>query len=138
MESIYNLIARQLRTLYPTNKIYMENQDQGFTEHTFFINRIDDLSVPNLFGRQFRTYNFQIVYFPSSDNPNADMFNVEETLKAYFTELTGFAKIREPQFVTVDNTLSFTFKVMFRAFVDTQGTPMKDLNQTQNIKERGE
>ena len=65
---IIGRIGQQLKKLFPDTVIYRKNQKGGFQEPSFFVSKITTTRVPELFGRQKRTYQYQLVYFPNPDD----------------------------------------------------------------------
>lgn len=117
MDSIVSLIAKELKKIYPDITIYRNNQKGGFKEPSFFVHKIGTSASPNLFEIQNRTYSYQIVYFPPTENVAQDLESVESRLLDDLTVLADFATLRNRQFKTTDeNNLLITFDVSFRAY----------------------
>lgn len=113
---IINRIGRQLKKLFPDAVIYRKNQKGGFKEPSFFVSKITTTRVPELFGRQKRGYQYQVVYFPDPDNAERDIEWMEDQLLGGFTQLDDFAPIRDLDFQIVDGALTATFSVDIRVY----------------------
>ncbi|MDF7683521.1 hypothetical protein PT287_08415 [Lactobacillus sp. ESL0679] len=104
--TITERIANEIAVIFPDAVIYTENQDSGFEQPSFFIQKILTATTPLLFENQDRKYYYQIVYFPNLDHPNADMERVEDKLLDNFTQLSGFADIHNREFdIDIANTV---------------------------------
>lgn len=132
---IVNRIADQLNSLFPNMPIYREQQSGGFKEPSFFIHRITSTVKPELFQRQNRSYHYQLVYFPQTDHPEADMEQMEENLLDRFLSLDEFATIRNREFEEVDGALTMTFMVNLRAYPEDLDTKMDNYDPTITHKE---
>lgn len=115
-ESIVELIGNELYRLFPNTQINRENREGGFEEPSFFVQKIDTISKPEFFDIQNRKYAYQIVYFPTIKRPKEDIERMEELLLDNFTDLKGYATLRNREFKqSDDNTLQMTFNVQIRA-----------------------
>ncbi len=70
--TIIERIADEIARIFPKATIYTENQADGFNEPSFFIEKIDTSSAPEMFDRQYRKYAYQVIYFPNPDYPKTD------------------------------------------------------------------
>lgn len=131
---IVNRIADQLNELIPDATIYREQQAGGFKEPSFFIHRITTTVKPELFQRQNRSYYYQIVYFPETANPKADMERMEEFLLDNFKVLDNFATIRNRDFEEVDGALSMSFNITIRAYPEDHTAKQQSMTYRGGIK----
>ncbi|WP_034544941.1 DUF6838 family protein [Levilactobacillus namurensis] len=113
---IIGRIGQQLKVLFPDMTIYRKNQKGGFKEPSFFVSKITTTRVPELFGRQKRGYQYQLVYFPNPDDAESDMERMEDQLLDGFTQLDDFAPICDLDFQIVDGALTATFSVNVWAY----------------------
>ena len=117
--TIIERIADEIARLFPDITIYTENQSDGFQEPTFFIEKINTSSAPELFDRQARKYAYQVIYFPNPKNPKTDMERVEDYLLSGFLELKDYAPLRHIQVTQQeDNTLVYQFEIWARFYPD--------------------
>lgn len=115
--TIIERIADELARIFPGATIYTENQADGFTEPSFFIEKIDTTSAPEMFDRQYRKYAYQVIYFPDPKHPKMDMERVEDYLLSGLLELKDFAPLRHIQVTQQeDNTLIYQFEVWARFY----------------------
>lgn len=131
---IVNRIANELNKLIPDATIYREQQAGGFQEPSFFIHRITTTSKPELFQRQNRNYYYQVVYFPETTNPKADMEHMEEFLLDNFKVLDEFATIRNRDFEEVDGALSMSFNINLRAYPEDHTPKQQTMDYKGGIK----
>lgn len=131
--TIIERIADELARLFPNAVIYTENQADGFEEPSFFIEKISSSASSELFNRQMRKQSYQVVYFPSPDNPKTDMERVEDYLLSGLLELKDYAPLRHIEVVQQeDNTLIYKFEVWGRFYPDK-----KDEIKLQNSEVKG-
>ena len=130
--TIIERIAEEIARIFPGATIYTENQADGFQEPSFFIEKIDTSSSPELFDRQYRKYAYQVIYFPNTDHPKTDMERVEDYLLSGLLELKDFAPLRHIQVTQQeDNTLIYQFEVWARFY------PEKDEIKFNNEQVKG-
>ena len=130
--TIIERIAEEIARIFPSVTIYTENQADGFQEPSFFIEKIDTSSSPELFDRQYRKYAYQVIYFPNTDHPKTDMERVEDYLLSGLLELKDFAPLRHIQVTQQeDNTLIYQFEVWARFY------PEKDEIKFNNEQVKG-
>ena len=117
--TIVERIADEIARLFPEATIYTENQSDGFNEPSFFIEKFDTSSEPELFDRQYRKYAYQVIYFPNPDYPKTDMEQVEDYLLSGLLELKDYAPLRHIQVTQQeDNTLIYQFEIWGRFYPD--------------------
>lgn len=130
--TIIERIADEIARIFPGATIYTENQADGFHEPSFFIEKIDTSSSPEMFDRQYRKYAYQVIYFPDPDHPKTDMEQVEDYLLSGLLELKDYAPLRHIQVTQQeDNTLIYQFEVWARFY------PEKDEIKFNNEEVKG-
>lgn len=137
---IINGIAVKLHEVFPNVTIYKENIHQGLEEPCFLILPLDSTQDAQLPNRYWRTYLFNVQYFPKSETePKTEMLTVAETL---FFELEHIFCLENPlrgirmHYEIMDNVLHFF--VSYNLFVKKQtkkGNFMYTLNYKQNTEE---
>lgn len=130
--TIIERIADEIARIFPNVTIYTENQADGFNEPSFFIEKVDTSSSPEMFDRQYRKYAYQVIYFPNPDYPKTDMERVEDYLLSGLLELKDFAPLRHIQVTQQeDNTLIYQFEIWARFY------PEKDEIKFNNEEVKG-
>lgn len=133
--SIVDLIATELKRIFPRITLYKENQRAGFKEPAFFVEKIMTQVTPELMDYQFRKYHYQLVYFPEPYKPRTDMERVEEILLDQFTKLDQYASIRNREFSqSSDNTLQMTFEVWIRAYPEDTAPKQGSIKVKSGVK----
>lgn len=118
-------------------KIYVEDIKQGLVEPCFSIVALEPSQSAKLPNRYFRSYPFDIHYFPESNNkPKAEMYEVGEKLLIeleYITVLDNLCRGTKMRYELVDGVLHFfvNYDLFVKKEVD-QGVYMENL--TSNIK----
>lgn len=132
--NIIDRIGEVLQALFPDITVYREDVESGFIEPSFFVSSIGTRVKPELFTRQKRTYSYQLVYFPKTDMPKADMERMQDLLLGNFLVLPLFATIRNREFQVVDGALTLTFDVVIRAYLDADSVKQGSIETTSTIK----
>ena len=115
--TIIERIAEEIARIFPGATIYTENQADGFNEPSFFIEKVDTSSSPEMFDRQYRKYAYQVIYFPNPKHPKTDMERVEDYLLSGLLELKDYAPLRHIQATQQeDNALIYQFEVWARFY----------------------
>lgn len=131
--TIIERVADEIARIFPNAIIYTENQADGFSEPSFFIEKISTIATLELFDRQMRKQSFQVIYFPNPNNPKTDMERVEDYLLSGLLELKDYAPLRNIEVAQQeDNTLIYKFEVWGRFYPDK-----KDEIKLQNEKLKG-
>ena len=130
--TIIERIADEIARIFPNVTIYTENQADGFTEPSFFIEKIDTSAAPEMFDRQYRKYAYQVIYFPNPDHPKTDMEQVEDYLLSGLLELKDYAPLIDIHVTQQEeNTLIYQFEVWARFY------PEKDEIKFNNEEVKG-
>jgi len=93
-----------------TYEIYTESIEQGFKEPCFSILCLNPTVEQFLGNRYFRTNQFCIHYFPSSNEQRSECYDIAETLFSlleYITVGTDTIRGTDMHFEVVDDVLSF-------------------------------
>ena len=117
--TIIERIADELARISPETTIYTDNQPNGFDEPCFFIGRAGNATLkPELFDYETRKIPFQIVYFPSEENANEALDEMETLLMDNLTVLPDFAYLRNREFSvdTNEHTLTYDFDLVLRMY----------------------
>ena len=117
--TIIERIADELARISPNTTIYTENQPSGFDEPCFFIGRAGNATLkPELFDYEVRKIPFQVVYFPSEENANEALDEMETLLMDNLTVLPDFAYLRNREFSvdTNEHTLTYDFDLVLRMY----------------------
>lgn len=142
INDIITSIAKKLKQCYPNTTIYKESVFQDLKEPCFIILPLEPTQDAKLPNRYWRTYPFDIHYFPKEDKgrgAKAEMYTMGESL--FFNleyiiccdKLVRGAKMR---FEIVDNVLHFF--VNYDMFVKQRVEPielMKTLDYSQKMEE---
>lgn len=138
INDIINGISVKLNEVFGSKcKIYKENIKQGLVEPCFNIVVLEPTQSAKLPSRYFRSYPFDIHYFPeSSDKPKEEMYEVAEKLLIgleYITVLDNFCRGTKMRYELVDGVLHFfvNYDLYIKKEVN-QGVYMDNL--TSNIK----
>lgn len=132
--TIIERIADELARIFSNAVIYTENQADGFQEPSFFIEKIGTSASSELFDRRMRKQTYQVIYFPSPENPKTDMERVEDYLLSEFLELKNYAPLRHIEVTQQeDNTLIYKFEIWGRFYPDK-----KDEIKLQNTDVKGQ
>lgn len=134
MIDVASEIGKNLQNIFTDLKIYRNNIEGGFEEPSFFLHKIQSDSAPLTFGNQYRTYYYQLVYFPNPSNIAADIDRVEALLLDNFTELEDFAQLADRQSKINDQTLNFTFEVNIFAKFAREETKQAKMEYKGDVK----
>ena len=136
--TIIERIADELARISPNTTIYTENQPNGFEEPCFFIGRAGNATLkPELFDYEVRKIPFQVVYFPSEENANEALDEMETLLMDNLTVLPDFAYLRNREFSvdTNEHTLTYDFDLVLRMY--KPDTSLKQRSLDLNARTKG-
>ena len=136
--TIIERIADELARISPNTTIYTENQPNGFEEPCFFISRAGNATLkPELFDYETRKIPIQIVYFPSEENANEALDEMEALLMDNLTVLPDFAYLRNREFSvdTSEHTLTCDFDLVLRMY--KPDTSLKQRSLDLNARTKG-
>ena len=135
--TIIERIADELARISPETTIYTENQPSGFEEPCFFISRAGNTTLkPELFDYEVRKMPFQIVYFPSEENANEALDEMETLLMDNLTVLPDFAYLRNREFSvdTNEHTLTCVFDLVLRMYKPDSSLKQRSLDLNARTK----
>lgn len=135
--TIIERIADELARISPETTIYTENQPNGFDEPCFFIGRAGNATLkPELFDYETRKIPFQIVYFPSEENANEALDEMETLLMDNLTVLPDFAYLRNREFSvdTNEHTLTCDFDLVLRMYKPDSSLKQRSLDLNARTK----
>lgn len=136
--TIIERIADELAHISPNTTIYTENQPNGFEEPCFFIGRAGNTTLkPELFDYEVRKMPFQVVYFPSEENANEALDEMEALLMDNLTVLSDFAYLRNREFNidTNEHTLTCEFDLVLRMYKPDLSLKQRSLDLNATKKE---
>lgn len=117
------MISDTLDQHWPNIPVYLENQEGGFSEPSFYVHRIHVNHTKDFTSWQNRTYSYQVVYFPPELKPNEALDTMAEQLQSNLTEIPGYAKIINPNLTVEEDHLSMTFDINIRAYPEEKDPP---------------
>ncbi|WP_127849720.1 phage tail terminator family protein [Lacticaseibacillus hulanensis] len=122
MEDITQQVCETLAKYWPNMTVYRENQPDGFVTPSFFVHRISLGSTRSRMQYQWRTYAFEVDYFPddSDDGVHAysELDNMAEQMADSLTMLGDALAHIEQLDVTVEReqlVVQATFNVTIHA-----------------------
>ncbi|MGL9971564.1 phage tail terminator family protein [Enterococcus sp. DIV1420a] len=132
-------IANQIAKIIPEAIIYRENQEQGFSESSFYIYEIMADSKDELMQQQMRKHLYCVMWFPDSQN---DEFGIKEQCEnmrsLLFNEFNFIEnlslKVMDKEARIVDGTLQLTFKVRYRMRQVNENSKLTQLEQQGGLK----
>lgn len=124
-----NEIADKLASIFGEDTvIYVENQENGFEEPSFYIHKVLTSATHELAGYQAKTDSYQIVFFAGDEKPNEKMIDVEEQLVANFDYVGSYLVVnRSFTHNAIERTLDFQFDLKGRVYNTDDGEKMKRL-----------
>lgn len=117
MRDMTSLIVQQLDAAHKDIPVYREDMKGGFSEPSFFVQRISLNVDPRPFEQQDRLYRYQIVYFPNPNRPKESLDLMAEWFAENFQVLESVGSLTSRELQVLDEELHFTFvlKVIARA-----------------------
>lgn len=140
LNKIITGIAQALDSTFNENEeyeIYVDNIEQGLNEPCFFVFTLNPSSKQLVANRYYRTYPFDIHYFPKNANSNIEINEVIEKLFLCFECINidgNLVKGTNMKSETVDGVLHFfiNFNMVVKKALDPIDT-MGTLNLTQTL-----
>lgn len=122
-------IADKLSSIFGEDTvIYIENQENGFEEPSFYIHKVLTSATHELAGYQAKTDSYQIIFFAGDKDSNKKMIDVEEKLVAGFDYVGSYLAVnRHFTHNAVERTLDFQFDLKGRVYNTDDGEKMKRL-----------
>ncbi|MGX7196732.1 phage tail terminator family protein [Enterococcus olivae] len=137
MRDITSLIIQQLEKAHDGKiEVYREEQEGGFSEPSFFVQRLSLGITPRPFDQQDRLYRFHIVYFPEPERPKEDMDLMAEWLAENMQVLdtVGALTERELQVLEGEKELHYSFVVNFVARAEETEVFLENLTAEGGLK----
>ena len=126
-------IADKISKIDKNATIYVENQEQGFNEPSYFIQRLPTKNKKQLSGRSMRNYNYAIMYFPENGSRRSCEV-VEEMLLEKMTKIDSISHLYDVESKIIDNALQFLFTLKLRVVDSSEEGPfMNHLEEVSNI-----
>lgn len=113
-DGIKTLAIMQVRSLYPTMKVYDKPVKQGLKVPAFLVRIFNVHQERDMKYQVNRTYSFSMVYFPSTDDVDEECLNVLEVIQNNFKYLVDRFHVHEIEGEIVDETLVMKFQVNAR------------------------
>ncbi|MEK5487915.1 phage tail terminator family protein [Lysinibacillus sp. FSL M8-0355] len=110
-EGIKTLAIMQIRSLYPSMKIYDKPVKQGLKVPAFLVRIFNVHQERGMKYQANRTYSFSMVYFPSTDDIDEECLNVLEVVQNNFKYLADRFHVHEIDGEIVDETLVIKYQV---------------------------
>ena len=66
--NLITAIVDELATLFQDGIFYIENQEQGFEQPSFYVYPVNNATEARLMGRQYNKQMFAVTYFPGPDS----------------------------------------------------------------------
>lgn len=107
INDLINNIAIKLNSVFGSDyKIYKENVEQGLVEPAFSIVLLEAEQTPRISNRYFRTYPFDIHYFPKTKT-KTEMYEVGEKLLIEMESLDNLYRSNKMRYEVIDGVLHF-------------------------------
>lgn len=107
INDLINNIAIKLNSVFDSDyKIYTESVKQGLVEPAFSIVLLQAEQTPRIPNRYFRTYPFDIHYFPKTKTKN-EMYEVGEKLLIEMEYLDNLCRGTKMRYEVIDDVLHF-------------------------------
>ena len=139
IQSIIDGIIKAIRTEYDRSfRIYTESVEQGLKEPCFSILCLNGSDEQNVGTRRNREHLFNITYFPSTDTPISECFNVMENLYDLLSVIevdTSMLRGTRMNGEIVDGVLQFQVTYAFFLLIANTEEGMEDIEVTTNGKE---
>lgn len=123
IKDVTRLISDTLDHFWPNIPVYLENQEGGFSEPSFYVHRICVNHTKDFTGWQNRMYSYQVIYFPPGIKPHEELDTMAEQLQSNLTEIPGYAKLINQDLAVEDEHLSMTFDLNIRAYPKEKDPP---------------
>ena len=139
IQSIIDGIIKAIRTEYDRSfRIYTESVEQGLKEPCFSVLCLTGSDEQNVGTRRNREYLFNITYFPSTDTPISECFNVMENLYTLLSLIeadTSMLRGEKMKGEIVDGVLQFQVTYAFFLLIANTEEGMENIEVTTNGKE---
>lgn len=120
-------ISDELQAVFPDLEIYTENMEAKFKQQSCFIQQVQMTISPRLFDYQKRIYRYNISYFPSLEDTNADIEEMAEKLAGSIQAIEAVAWLFDREMQVVDDVLHFSFALEVHLKPEEKETFYQDL-----------
>lgn len=133
-------ISKQLKALYPTYKIYVDEQKQGFTEPCFFIKLVNNNLDKKLDRRRDKEILYDILCFQDKqdESVNFDFQDISDNLQENLELIqvgTVYFRTKNKESEVVDDILHFKFKINVSAYVAAPNvSPINEVTIDSSLK----
>ena len=124
---IKTLIIQQIKEVFGNVKVYDEKVKQGLQTPAFLVRMIQSEQERKVKGQVWRTYSWNVVYFPQSMEVDAECDNVFETFQTEFQYIANKYHVHRLEGTKQDDVLVITFDVSARLQEVTDETTMQTL-----------
>jgi len=124
---IKTLIIQQMKEVFGNVKVYDEKVKQGLQTPAFLVRMIQSEQERKIKGQVWRTYSWNVVYFPQSTEVDSECDDVFETFQTEFQYIANKYHVRRLEGTKEDDVLVITFDVSARLQEQTDETKMQTL-----------
>lgn len=134
MRDITSLIVQKLDAAHEEIPVYREEMKGGFSEPSFFVQRISMNVDSRPFNQQDRLYRYHIIYFPDPVRPKENMDNMAEWLAENMQVLETVGSLISREIQPLENELHFVFAIKFNARAEETANYMGELEIEGGLK----
>ncbi|GGJ68378.1 ATPase subunit of ABC transporter with duplicated ATPase domains [Anoxybacillus voinovskiensis] len=124
---IKTLVIQQMKEVFGNIKVYDEKVKQGLQTPAFLVRMIQSEQERKIKGQVWRTYSWNVVYFPQSTEVDAECDDVFETFQTEFQYIANKYHVHRLEGTKQDDVLVITFDVSARLQEVTTETKMQTL-----------
>ncbi|AWO74969.1 MULTISPECIES: phage tail terminator family protein [Geobacillus] len=124
---IKTLIIQQIKQVFGNVKVYDEKIKQGLQTPAFLVRIIQSDQERKIKRQVWRSYSFNVVYFPQSTEIDAECDDVFETFQNEFQYIANRYHVHRLEGTKEDDVLVITFAVSVRLQEKTDETKMQTL-----------
>lgn len=124
---IKTLIIQQMKEVFGNVKVYDEKVKQGLQTPAFLVRMIQSEQERKIKGQVWRTYSWNVVYFPQSTEVDSECDDVFETFQTEFQYIANKYHVHRLEGTKQDDVLVITFDVSAHLQEVTTETKMQTL-----------
>ncbi|KFZ41897.1 hypothetical protein CS060_04250 [Anoxybacillus flavithermus] len=124
---IKTLIIQQMKEVFGNVKVYDEKVKQGLQTPAFLVRMIQSEQERKIKGQVWRTYSWNVVYFPQSTEVDSECDDVFETFQTEFQYIANKYHVHRLEGTKQDDVLVITFDVSARLQEVMDETKMQTL-----------
>ena len=124
---IKTLIIQQIKEVFGNVKVYDEKVKQGLQTPAFLVRIIRSGQERKIKGQVWRTYSWNVVYFPQSTEIDAECDDVFETFQSEFQYIANRYHVHRLEGTKQGDVLVITFDVSAHLQEVTTETKMQTL-----------